>query len=216
MFKPLSFILSLAFSQLITINGISQQQFSIATGIAIDVNNNSKFKQIPISFQWMPGKSSKSRFFVKTDIALPLKNISYDSAYTLSGNRPHAIRERKEITCTWFTIDCGVRFFIPVEKNEQSLFIDWEIIGITSQSFKVKYNGDNGNHYEVLNPDVDLDRGGLIAGIGIGYIKNSFIIQSHIQTPPLIASSRYKRSFIAGAPLQITMGYLFLNPKHKK
>jgi hypothetical protein len=216
MFKPLSFILSLAFLQLISINGISQQQFSIATGISIDVNNNGKFKQIPFSFQWMPGKSSKSRFFIKTEIAFPLKNISYDSAYTLSGNLPHAITERKEITCNWFTIDCGVRFYIPVDKKEQSLFIDWEIIGVTSQIFKVKYSGDNGNNYEVLNPDVNLYRGGLIAGIGFGYIKNSFVIQSHIQTPPLTPSSRYKRTFIAGAPLEVTVGYLFFNPKHKK
>jgi hypothetical protein len=194
---------------------LGQRTLGISSGISIDINNNGKFKQVPLSVEWIPGKSKKGAFIIQTTFAVPLNNKSYDSAYTIGSGLPPAVAIEKDIKNFWFSGSIGVRFLIPTGATNDFV-IDFFPLGVSQQIFKITYKNYNNTDYEVINPDVNLNRWGYVCSLGIGYIRDNFIGKINFQTPLAASEGRYKLSYRLNAPLQITIGYLLKLTKTKQ
>ena len=194
---------------------LGQHTLGISSGISIDINNNGKFKQVPLTVEWVPGKSKKGGFIIQTTFALPLNNKSYDSAYTISSGLSPAVAVQKDIKNFWFSGSTGARFLIPIRATTD-VVIDFFPLGISQQIFKINYKNYNNTDYEVINPDVNLNRWGYVCSLGIGYLRDNFVGKITFQTPLAASEGRYKLSYRLNAPMQITIGYLFKLTKTKQ
>jgi hypothetical protein len=212
--KPLLLLLffSISFTKVI----FSQQKLAVSSGIAIDINNEQAFKQLPLSIQWITGRSKKHSLIIKADIAIPFGHTSYDSAYTLTPGLPAAIATEKNIKNKWGTLSLGGRFYINLKNKSQQFFADIFPIGFGWQTFIVKYKNFDKMNYEVINPDVDKSKASFCSSMGAGFSRNNFVVQLHVQTPIYASRGRYDRSFNFSAPLQLTAGYIFNLRKSKQ
>lgn len=190
----------------------------MSTGLAFDLNNSGSFKQIPLSLQWMiPARLNKSSFVFKADFSFPVGGRGKDSAFTLASGLPPAIAVDKTTRNTSWSFLIGYRFVFNTSLEKNRFFIDFLPIGLSFQSFKISYKNFNKSDYEVINPDVDMKRRGLVGCLGVGYILNDLVFQVHAQSPILVVEKKdYAVSYRSAAPLQLTVGYLFKISKHKK
>jgi hypothetical protein len=215
MLRPLTGILFLIL--ICSINAYSQPRLGLSSGIAIDINNGGRFKQVPISMQLLLVKSKVGNLIVKSDLAIPLNGTSHENAYTSSAGLPPAIGVKKITRNPWFTLSAGFRFF--VHKHEDShFFVDALLLGISDQEFKVTYKNYNDADYEIINPDIGFHKTGLVSSVGIGYTRKNFVAQLHCQTPLLYFPKwdDYNKSYKTNAPLQFTLGYILSFSKRKK
>ena len=195
----------------------AQSRLGFSTGIAFDLNNSGKFKQIPFSLQWTTSATKTGSFIIKADYSIPAAGSSRDSAFTLATGLPPAIAVERKIRNTSFSLLFGYRFILKTNSENNKVFIDFLPIGFSSQSFKVSYENYNNDDYEVINPDVNVKREGLVASIGVCYTLKDFVFQVHAQTPILtVASKDYNVSYHSAAPLQLMIGYMFNLGKQKK
>ncbi len=187
----------------------------LSTGISFDINNQSKFKHIPLSVQLLLGESNRGRFIIQAEGNIPIAYKSYDSAYTLQTGLPSSQSIRKEITSRVFTLAFGYRFFVFPGK-EGRLFLDVLPVGYSIQRFKVHYKNYDDDNYEIINPDVDLRASGLVTGFGLGYVSGPWFARGQLFSPPLDLANdfrKYKLSYNRASLFQVTVGYL-LSPTH--
>jgi hypothetical protein len=193
-----------------------QNGLGFSSGLSVDLNNQGRFRQVPFSLTWIPKQSKKILFIMKADVALPLISKSYDSAYTTSSGLPPAVSVQKNITNHWYSLSLGWRILFKGRSENKQFFIDLCPLGVGQQKFRVVYKKYDNSDYEIINPDVGLDRTGLVASLGAGYNLKNLFLQIQAQTPPLATGKRYRLSYKLNAPLLLAAGYFFALHKSRK
>jgi hypothetical protein len=217
MSKPVFVLACLLLSTASLHSQSGQSRIGLSTGLAIDLNNSGRFKQIPLSFYWLPGKPNTSTFILKADLSFPIGGGGKDSAFTLATGLPPAIAVEKTTRNKSWAILIGYRFVFKTSLDKNRFFIDFLPIGISQQSFKISYKNYNSNEYEVINPDEDLKRAGWVGCFGVGYTIGNLVLQVQTQTPIIAVKTQdYAVSYHSAAPLSLTIGYLVTISKHKK
>jgi hypothetical protein len=184
---------------LFSLSASAQSYVSLSTGISRDVSNNAvPFYAIPVMGQWKPFSRRFNVLFFETDYNIPIAGYSTGTAYTLNPSLPASVTLKEKITPSVLTQFAGATFSWDVDATKRNSFFINPLIGICDQSFKVKYENYDNKNYEVLNPDVNLEKTSLVCAIEIGY-KGS---------DPL--------SYEFIAPLQLNFGYTFCYIKQTK
>jgi hypothetical protein len=215
-----TFLISLAFLISISFSIHAQSSLSLSTGVSVDMNNtNQSFYHIPISFQWKPSSREKAPFFLEFDYDVPLTTKSKGNAYTLNPSLPSEVMLQESIRAYIFTASIGFRIHLYSTKKNNSFYLNLLPLGISNQNYKVTYKNYDKENYEVLNPDVNLNMGGLVMSMAAVYYfhkrKQDMQIMLHAQTPLLRIIDDYPMSYKSIAPLQLTFGYNFYYNKRK-
>ncbi|RYY58493.1 MAG: hypothetical protein EOO05_16270 [Chitinophagaceae bacterium] len=187
----------------------SAQQLGVSTGLAMDLNNNARFKQVPLSVQWVPNSERRFAFLVKLDAALPLPSSRQVEAYTLQSGFAQSSSVQEKISNPWVALSIGFRFRKNLQKGGRYFFADLLPVGLANQWFNIAYKDYDNVNYEILNPDTELNKRGLFTGYGLGFVMKNFLAQAHVYSPLLASKGDYKLSYKFNAPLSITIGYLF-------
>lgn len=212
---PKSLLLSTVFILFSSSYVFAQNFFAFSSGISVDIGNEGRFKHIPLSLQYGTLNSKAGALIVKAEIGLPLVNKSHDMAYTAESGLPQEIAVQKNISSYYTSAMVGYRFYLN-RQAPNKFFIDLLPLGIGWQYFEVRYKNYDNTNYEVLNPDISVDKIGVFATGGAGYLSNHFLFQLHIQSPILTSRQEYKLSFESHANLQLTIGYRLNLPKNKR
>ncbi len=198
----------------------AQSSMSLSTGISTDLNNsNNTFYHVPISFQWKPSAYKKALLFLELDYDIPFANKRTGDAYTLNPTLPEKVTLSEEISPYIFTIAIGFRIHLYTSKKNNSIYLNLLPIGLCNQNFKVSYKNYDKKNYEVLNPDVNSNPGGVVMSMAAVYdfhkSKQDMRLMLHAQTPLLTSRGDYPLSYKYAAPLQLTFGYNFYYNKRK-
>lgn len=201
---------------LISLSSIAQSFVTLSSGISKDINNTKPFYHTPVSLQWKPFPKASDPFLLEVDYHIPLTNTGSADAYTVNAALPQQVNLRENIRSYIFTTSVGLRIFLFSTKTKNDFYLNL-LTGYCNQKFKVEYvNYDKGN-YEVLNPDVNTNKGGFVFSTAVVYNFNTanrnLQLMLHIQTPLLIERGRYPLSYKFAAPLQLTFGYNFYYKK---
>lgn len=194
---------------------INAQSFvSISTGISLDLNNtHHTFYHVPFTLQWKPFSKKTSPFFVELDYDIPLTVKGTGHAFTLNPNLPKEVTLEENIRAFVFTASIGFRIHLYTNERNNSFYLNLMPAGISTQNFKVSYKNYDTEHYEMLNPDINLNKGGFVMGMAGVYNfhkrKQDMMIMLHLQTPPFQSRGHYPLSYNFIAPLQLTFGYNF-------
>jgi hypothetical protein len=155
---------------------LGQNAFSFSSGISLDINNHAKFQQVPLSVEWQSGRSEKHKLIFRGDVGFPIPNRNYDSAYTLENGLPPAVAIQKSIEDYWYSVSMGVRYFIKTKSEDSRFIVDFFPVGFSQQKFKIHYKSYNKAAYDIINPDVGLNRAGFVFSIGVGYCRRNLIL----------------------------------------
>ena len=197
----------------------AQSFLSLSTGISTDLNNpNHNFYHIPFTLQWKPSARKRAPFFLEFNYNIPFTSKSTGDAYTLNPSLPEKVTLQENIKPAIFTMNIGFRIHLYTNKKSNSFYLNLLPFGICIQNFSIDYKNYDKQNYEVLNPDVNLNSGGIVESIEAAYFfhktKQDMVIMLHLQTPPLKSRGDYPLSYKFVAPLQLTFGYnLFYNKR---
>jgi hypothetical protein len=203
---------------LFSLSASAQSYVSLSTGISKDVSNNAvPYYAIPVMVQWKPFRKHWDVLFFETDYNIPIAGYNTGTAYTLNPSLPASVTVKEKIRPSVFTQFMGATFSWDVDTTKRNSFFINPLVGICNQSFSVKYENYDNKNYEVLNPDVDLERASLVCAIEIGYkFHNDFIVMLHAQSGMLSDKGSYPLSYEFIAPLQLNLGYTFCYIKQTK
>jgi len=198
----------------------AQSSFSLSTGISSDLNNvHHSFYHIPFSLQWKPSPRKRAAFFVEFDYDFPFTTKSTGQAYTLNPSLPKEVTLQETIRPYIFSVSIGFRIHLYTNKRNNSFYLNLLPFGISTQNFKINYKNFDKENYEILNPDINMNRGGIVSSIAAVYnfhkTKQDMKLMLHVQSPPLEGTGKYPLSFRFVAPLQLTFGYNFYYNKRK-
>jgi hypothetical protein len=215
-----SILFALSISIFFSVEIEAQSFVSLSTGISMDLNNtNPSFYHIPVTLQWHPFSQKKSPFFLELNYDIPITSKSTGDAYTLNPGLPGEVTLNERIHALLFTASIGFRIHLYTNKKENSFYLNLMPVGICVQNFKVNYENFDKENYEVLNPDISLNKGGFAMGMAGAYNfhkgKQDMMIMLHLQTPPFQSRGDYPLSYNFIAPLQLTFGYNFYYNKSK-
>jgi len=196
----------------------AQSAISLSTGVSSDLNNSNKtFYHIPVSLQWSPFSSPKNPLFFEFDYGIPLVNEKKANAYTQNPSLPEEVTLQQNTHAIFFAASMGVKAYLFSIQQKSSFYLSL-MAGFCHQNFKVIYkNYDNAN-YEVLNPDVDLKKDGMVLSMAVSYYFNKskdVFVRIHIQSPLIRKAPDYTLSYKYMAPMQLTFGYNFFYNKKK-
>jgi hypothetical protein len=195
----------------------AQSSINISSGISRDLNNtNRSFYQIPVSVQWKPSADEYGIFFFELDEDIPLTTNSTANAYTLNASLPQQVTLQENLHAYIFTASIGFRILLHKDKKLNTIYLNVLPFGISHQSFKVNYKNYDDKNYEILDPDVNLKRTGLVASMSAVYnFHNSLFFMLHLQSPLLASKGDYPLSYKFIAPVEFTVGYNFYYNKRK-
>lgn len=196
----------------------AQSAISFSTGISSDLNNSNKtFYHIPVSLQWAPFSDPKNPILFEFDYGIPLINKKNANAYTLNPSLPEEVTLQQNTHAVFYTASVGVNVYLFSIQQKSSFYLNL-MAGFCHQNIKVIYkNYDNAN-YEVLNPDVDLKKDGMVLSMAVSYYFNKSkeaFVRIHIQSPLIRKPSDYTLSYKYMAPTQLTFVYNFFYNKKK-
>ncbi len=195
---------------------LNAQTFTLSTGISKDINNSKiSFYHIPLSLMWKPGKKEFSPL-VELNYSVPLTAKSNVNAYTLNPNLAEKVTLTENITPRLFSAAFGFAIQL-VSRNQNSLYLDLFPFGILSQKIKIQYKNYDRENYEVLNPDVTVNKTIFELAAAVVYnfniSKRNLMVMLHIQTGTSDHDGDYKLSYNPIVPLQLTFGYNFYYKK---
>ncbi|UAY52502.1 hypothetical protein [Ferruginibacter albus] len=189
---------------------------TIATGIGIDINSDNQnytFTYIPITVTWVKASYENIAFIAKAELGIPFGASGSDSAYTLNPSLPSSISLKKKIAPYLFSLGIGLRINVLENKKKQHLLVDFLPLEIFSQNFNVSYSNYDKSNYDIINPDVDLNRTSLAIGLDIAWqttvFKKNVFVTLGVQTPVFTGTGDYELSYKLITPLQLTFGYGF-------
>lgn len=195
----------------------AQSFFSFSAGISTDINRNRKsFYQIPVSVQWKPGNSRHSPLIFEFSYGIPLITTGSVEAYTLNPQFPEKVSLTERIRASIFTISVGFQINLLNNEKKDKLCLDLFPLSLSSQHYKINYKNYDKENYEVLNPDLNQNGGGLAMGMALIYNfhKNQdMMAMIRIQSPTFTKKADYPLSYNSIAPLQFTIGYNFYYKK---
>jgi hypothetical protein len=192
---------------------INAQSFvSLSTGISMDLNNaNHSFYHVPITLQWKPVAKKTSPVFLELNFNIPITVKGTSNAFTLNPGLPKEVTLEENIRAFVFTASIGFRFHLYTNKKNNSFYLNLLPVGICTQNFRVSYKDYNNEDYEMLNPDINLNKGGFVMGMsGVYNFHNrnqDMMIMLRVQPPPFQSRGDYPLSYNFIAPLQLTFGY---------
>lgn len=201
--------------------GLDAQSFiSVSSGISLDLNNaNHNFYHIPITLQWKPSAGERAPLFFELNYDIPFTAKSTSNAYTLNSSLPEKVTLQETIRPFFFTASIGFRIHLYTNKKNNGFYLNLLPIGFCAQYFKVNYKNFDKTNYDILNPDVNLNKGGVVTSIEAVYYfhktKQDMMIMLHLQSPLYRKVSDYPLSYKFIAPLQLTFGYNFYYNKRK-
>ncbi|HSZ86245.1 MAG TPA: hypothetical protein VK787_09455 [Puia sp.] len=195
----------------------AQSFLNISSGISYDINNASKsFYHVPVSVQWKPSSNPRGAFFFELDEDIPFTTKSTGNAYTLNPFLPQEVTLQESIRGYIFAASIGFRVYLHKDKKLNSLYLNILPFGISTQSFKVNYKNYDDKNYEILNPDVNLKRTGVVVSMSAVYnFHNNLMLMLHLQSPLIADKGDYPLSYRFIAPLQFSIGYNFYYNKRK-
>lgn len=216
----LPFLIIFLFFFIFSYKAQAQSFLSLSSGISKDLNNvNHNFYHIPFTLKWKPSARKRAPLFFEFDYDIPFTAKSTGDAYTLNPSLPEKVRLQENIRASVFTASMGFRIHIFTNKRNNSFYLNVLPFGISFQHFKVRYRNFDKENYEILNPDDNLNRGGLVSSMEAAYYfhktKQDMVLRLHLQTPPLRSTGDYPLSYKFIAPLQLTFGYNFYYNKRK-
>lgn len=195
----------------------AQSFLSISTGISTNVNQNGKsFYHVPICIQWKPGNSRNSPFLFELDYGIPLITKGSGDAYSLNPQLPEKVSLTEDIRASIFTISVGFQIHLLTNKKNNTPYLDLFPLAISSQSYKVTYKNYDKENYEVMNPDLNRETGGLAMAMALVYNfgkKQDMMAMIRFQSPTTASKNDYPHAFKSIAPLQLTFGYNFFYKK---
>lgn len=215
--KPLIISISVLFIFL-TSQIKAQSVLAISSGISTDLNNKKPFYTVPITLRWEPFK--RSALFIEATQGIGFHRLSYGDAYTAAANLPDHVVLTEAIKLSSFSIDIGASIVVYTNKKNNRFTINLAP-GICTEKFGVNYRNYDKVNYEVINPDISERRQGLYASIaGLYHFhkrKQDMFIMLRLQSNSTARDpDRYKLSYNATAPLQLTYGYNFFYNKKTK
>ena len=214
----ISFLIIVQFFILFSVKIKAQSAVSLSTGISLDLNNKPTFYHIPVSLQWAPFSNPKNPLFFEFDYAIPLVSERNANAYTVNPSLPAEVTLHENIRPDLFSVSIGFKIHLYTNKKNNSFYVNL-LTGVSTQNFKLNYINCDKANYEVLNPDVNMHRGGMVASIAGIYNfhkrKQDMFLMLHLQSPPLQNVGDYPLSFKFVAPLQLTYGYTLFYNKRK-
>ena len=195
----------------------AQSFVNISSGVSRDINNiNESFYHIPVSVQWKPSLNPRGTFFFELDEDIPLTAKSTGNAYSLNPSLPQEVTLQENIRGYIFTASIGFRILLHKDKKLNSIYLNLLPFGISTQSFKVNYINYDDKNYEILNPDVNLKRTGVVVSMSAVYnFHNNLMLMLHVQSALFATTGSYPLSYKFVAPLQLTVGYNFYYNKRK-
>lgn len=196
----------------------AQSAISLSTGISLDLNNSNKtFYHIPVSLQWAPFSDPKNPLLFEFDYAAPLVNKKNANAYTLNPYLPEEVTLQQNTHAVLYTASVGVKVYLFSIQQKSSFYLNL-MAGFCHQNLKVIYKNYDNADYEVLNPDVNLKKGGIVLSMAVSYYfnksKDAFVML-HMQSPLARKRPDYTLSHKYMAPMQLTFGYNFFYNKKK-
>lgn len=200
---------------------INAQSFiSLSTGVSMDLNNsNPSFYHVPITLQWKPFKQNHSPFFLEFGYDIPITAKGTGNAFTLNPDLPKELTLEESTRASIFTASIGFRIHVYTNKNNNSFYVNLLPFGFCVQDFVVNYKKYDKENYEVLNPDINLNSGGLVVSMEAAYYfhkrKQDMVIMLRLQAPPFQSTGDYPLSYKFVAPLQLTFGYNLYYNKRK-
>lgn len=209
-----SFLFALCISIFLPTELIAQSFVSLSTGVSLDLNNtHHSFYHVPLTLQWKPFSKKTSPFFLEVDYDIPIMVKGTGHAFTLNPDLPKEISLEENIRAFVFTASIGFRIHLYTNEKNNSFYVNLMPAGICAQKFKVSYKDYDNQDYEILNPDINLNKGGIVMGMAGIYNfhkrKQDMMIMLHVQTPPFQSRGDYPLSYNFIVPLQLTFGYNF-------
>lgn len=192
----------------LTTNLNAQSYISFASGISRDLNNTLSFYHLPFSVQCKVGDKLNSGLIFQVNYDIPISGKSSGNAYTLNPSLPQKQTLQENIRPGIFTVSMGFAIHLYSNKKKNSFQLNL-LMGLCAQNFKVAYKNYDKANYEVLNPDINLNSGGLVFSAGGLYNFNhkKMFLMLQLQTPPIQSTGDYPLSYKFIAPLQFTYGY---------
>lgn len=191
----------------------AQSSFSLSTGVSTDLNNSQSLKQIPVSLIWKPFKDKKMPLFLELDYAFPLGSKNSGEAYTLNPALPQKVVLTEKISPYIFTVSVGFSVHLFTTKKNNIFYLNVAPVAVSNQTINVSYKNYDKANYEVMNPDVNSNEGGLVMSMAPVYYfhkgKQDMMLMLHLQTPLLKGNRDYLLSYKYMAPMQLTFGYNF-------
>ena len=204
------------FCILLSIDSNAQSYVALSSGISKDINNTNKsFYHIPVTLQWEPFPDKSAAMFFRFDYDIPFPGKNSGESFTLNAALPQKVTLEENIRPVIFTTSLGFSMHFYTNKKNNSFYLNL-LTGYCHQNIKVNYKNYDKKNYEVLNPDVNLNKGALVLSMaGVYYFhksKQNMFLMLYVQSPLLIDIGRYPLSYKSIAPLQLTYGYkLFYN-----
>jgi len=205
----------------------AQSSLIFAAGISTntnDGNTSETFNHIPFTLLWKPSSSLVSPFFIKLDYDFPISGAGTGNAYTLNPSLPQEVTLQETVRPYIFTASIGFHIHLFTAKNKNALYLDLLPFGICNQDFKVSYKNYDKTNYDILNPDINLNRTNYVASIGATYSislqkirdGDNLLIMLHLQSPLVAGTGAYPLSYRYVAPLELTVGYNFYYNKNRR
>lgn len=200
---------------IISFHATSQSLVAFSSGISIDVNNEKPFYAIPVSLHWEPFR--RSAFFIEATKGFGFNRLAKVDAYTPNEQLPEHVILTEVIKSKSFSVSMGgaIKLYTNKKNNRISLNLS---AGIIDEDFNVVFKNYDKANYEVLNPDVSEDFGGLYFSGAVVYnfyktTQNMFVMLK-LQSPSTAETPDYKLSYKKTAALSLLYGYkLFYNKK---
>ena len=201
-------VIALLLSILFFCNCDAQFYIEPILGYQIDLNKNSKLKQINSAINICWKARPKYELILQVQRSWPSSYKSSDPSYTTNPALPVYAAANKSISPSALSLLIGHRIKLAGRSGNNSLFVNLAA-GVSNQQIKVDYSYDK-NNYTILNPDKSVNETGLYLSGGIEYMRN--LKTGRIFTQLLFGGfiheeTDYPNSFYFLVPLSFNVGY---------
>jgi hypothetical protein len=130
---------------------------------------------------------------------------------------------QKSLRAHMFDLNAGARLPIHRHKGKNNFYTDVLLTAISHQNIQVRYADYDQSNYEILNPDLSLQK--TIISLSTGFVykyalenNNSLLCMLHFQFIPFVSTALhgYDLSYTFVSPLQLTIRYSFSYKKNNK
>lgn len=186
-------------------------------GYQIDLNKNSKLKQLNSAINICWKARPKYELILQVQRSWPISHKSSDPSYTTNPLLPVYAAANKTVSPSALSLLVGHRIKLAGRSGNNSLFVNLAA-GVSNQQIKVDYSYDK-NNYTILNPDKSVNETGLYVSGGIEYMRK--LKTGRIFTQVLFGGFihekiDYPNSFYFLVPFSLNIGYSIPISKNKR
>ncbi len=177
-------------------------------GYQIDLNKNSKLKQLNTAINICWKARPKYELILQVQRSWPSSYKSSDASYTTNPALPLYAAANKNISPSALSLLIGHRIKLAGRSSNNSLFVNLSA-GVSHQQIKVNYSYDK-NNYTILNPDKSVNETGLCVSGGIEYmrtLKTGRVFTQLLFGGFIHEETNYPNSFYFLVPVSLNVGY---------